>query len=59
MRKNVGRPIRTQGRGQVRVVEDGAGRQWVTCSGCGLDRFAPGVSPAASAARKHARSCTR
>lgn len=43
----------------VRVEEDKAGHQWVTCSGCGLEKFTPGVAPAAFVARKHAQSCTR
>lgn len=58
-RKNVGSAVQTRGRGKVRVQEDGAGHQWVVCSGCGLDKFTPGLSPAKFAARKHADSCTR
>lgn len=58
-RKTVGRPLRTKGRGTVRVEEDDSGRQWVTCSACRLDAYAPGVSPAKFQARRHADICTR
>lgn len=52
-------PFRTRGpRGQVRVEEDRDGRQWVTCSGCRLDQYAPGVTPNAPVARAHAARCT-
>lgn len=56
-RKTVDGPYRTRGRGLARVVADRAGRQWVTCSGCGLDRFAPGVLPNGPLAREHAAHC--
>lgn len=56
-RKAVGAPIRTRGQGKVLVLEDGDGHQWVTCSGCRLDRYAPGVSPARGEARRHAKTC--
>lgn len=58
-RKEVIRPLATKGRGKVRVEEDRQGHQWVTCSGCGLNLYSPGVTPSASAARQHARSCSR
>ncbi|QHY95726.1 hypothetical protein SSPS47_11410 [Streptomyces sp. S4.7] len=58
-RKAVGAPIRTRGRGTVRVMKDANGHQWVTCSGCRLDSYAPGVSPARFAARRHAAECIK
>lgn len=58
-RKAIGRPLRTRGRGVVRVEEDANGRQWVTCSGCRLDEYTPGLSPAKFAARQHADVCVR
>lgn len=58
-RKAVGGSLRTRGRGRVQVLEDGDGHQWVTCSGCRLDRYSPGVAPARAEARKHARDCVR
>lgn len=56
-RKPAGASLRTQGRGTVRVLEDGDGHQWVTCSGCRLDRYTPGVTPSMGEALKHAKSC--
>lgn len=58
-RKTVGPVLRAKGRGKVRVEEDKDGHQWVTCSGCRLNAYAPGVSPAKFAARRHADTCTR
>jgi hypothetical protein len=59
-RKTVGRELRTQGRrGRVRVEEDERGGQWVTCSGCKLDKFAAGITPAKFVQRDHAKTCTR
>ncbi|SFF54141.1 hypothetical protein SAMN05216251_11836 [Actinacidiphila alni] len=59
-RKTVGRELRTQGRrGRVRVEEDKHGHQWVTCSGCKLDRLTPGIAPAKFVQRDHAKTCMR
>lgn len=58
-RKTVGRTYRTAARGTVRVEQDADGHQWVTCSGCRREMYAPGPGPAAPRARKHAESCTR
>lgn len=58
-RKTIGGTLRTAGRGKVRVEEDKDGHQWVTCSGCRMNKYAAGVSPAKFAARQHAQSCTR
>lgn len=56
-RRKVGAGIRTKGRGVVYVLEDGDGHQWVQCTGCRLDRYTPGISPARATARQHAGSC--
>ncbi|MFI6288498.1 hypothetical protein ACIBCM_27755 [Streptomyces sp. NPDC051018] len=58
-RHQVGRTFYTSRRGKVRVLEDEKGRQWLTCTGCRLDRFAPGVSSAFFRARDHAAECDR
>jgi hypothetical protein len=55
--KVVSRPIRSAGRGMVRVEEDAQGHQWVVCTGCRRREYAPGVTPAKFAQRKHAESC--
>lgn len=58
-RRTVEGPFRTRGpRGKVRVEEDRDGHQWVTCSGCRLDQYAPGVRSNGPVARRHARDCT-
>ena len=34
--------------GTARIEQDSGGHQYVTCSGCGTDDFAPGMAPALS-----------
>ncbi|MEV8310776.1 hypothetical protein AB0P36_26330 [Streptomyces flavidovirens] len=58
-RRTIGPVLRTRGRGRVWVEEDERGHQWVTCSGCRMDAYAPGVSPAKFQARQHADTCDR
>ncbi len=57
-KKTVGRPLRTRGRGVVKVESDSKGREWLVCSGCGLNKFSPGVTPNQAAVRQHAQTCT-
>jgi len=54
-------PFRTKARGrkaEAWVEADHKGRQRLRCSGCGLDRAAPGLLPNGPKARRHAATCT-
>lgn len=55
----MGSSYRTRGRGTVQVLTDERGHCWVTCTGCKLDKFSAGVSPASAEARRHAAACDR
>jgi hypothetical protein len=58
-RLTIGRPLRTRGRGTVRVERDDKGQHWVTCSGCRSEEYVRALNPARVAAQRHADACTR